>query len=226
MRAIKRSQGTWPSSRRLPITYDILLAICRLLGAGVFSPFTDLMLSCACQLAFFGFLRCGEFTVRSRTPSATILRMCDVSIAPDGSHYTVILRASKTDPFRLGVKLTIFRQTVVNPVATMASYLQLRQQQGAIACSPLFVESDRLALTRTHFLNYLHQLLVRLGFDVSLYSGHSFRIGAATSAAAAGVEDHLIQTLGRWTSNCYSRYIRTSATSLQRAQDLMCVPPR
>ena len=33
------------------------------------------------------------------------------------------------------------------------------------------------------------------------------RIGAATSAYAARLEDHLIQTLGRRSSDCYKTYI-------------------
>ena len=41
------------------------------------------------------------------------------------------------------------------------------------------------------------------------FSSHSFRIGAATSAASAGVPDRLIQVLDWWKSNAYKQYIRT-----------------
>jgi len=40
-------------------------------------------------------------------------------------------------------------------------------------------------------------LLDKVGLSGDSYNGHSFRIGAATSAHEAKLEDHLIQTLGR-----------------------------
>ena len=39
------------------------------------------------------------------------------------------------------------------------------------------------------------------------YTGHSFRRGAASSAAAAGYSDYEIQLLGRWRSDAYRLYI-------------------
>ena len=44
----------------------------------------------------------------------------------------------------------------------------------------------------------------------SLYSSHSYRIGAATTAAAASLSELLIQTLRRWWSNAYKTYIWSS----------------
>ena len=51
-------------------------------------------------------------------------------------------------------------------------------------------------------------LVAFFGFPTDQYSSHSFRIGAATTAAAMGVPDWHIQGLGRWSSECYRRYIR------------------
>ena len=53
--------------------------------------------------------------------------------------------------------------------------------------------------------------LTSVGVDASKYSGHSFRIGAATTA---GLEDTLIQTLGRWKSAAYLLYIRLPPSQL------------
>ena len=46
------------------------------------------------------------------------------------------------------------------------------------------------------------------GIQASQFAGHSFRIGAASTAAARGVEDSLIKTLGRWRSSAYLLYVR------------------
>ena len=46
------------------------------------------------------------------------------------------------------------------------------------------------------------------------FSSHSFRIRAATIAAHNGVPDHLIQSMGCWSSNASLLYIRTPAEVL------------
>ena len=74
-----------------------------------------------------------------------------------------------------------------------------------------------ICVTRPQGVNMLNQLCIASGLNPSLYSGHSLRISATTSAAKRAVSDHLIQVLGRWRSDCYKVYIRTSNETLHSA---------
>ncbi len=55
----------------------------------------------------------------------------------------------------------------------------------------------------------VRKALAAAGYVGAHYAGHSFRIGAATTAATQGLQDSLIKTLGRWESAAYTLYIRT-----------------
>ena len=58
------------------------------------------------------------------------------------------------------------------------------------------------------------------GLPLQCYTSHSFRIGAATSAAMGGYSDSQIQVIGRWTSHTfhsYRRYIRLDDISVLNA---------
>lgn len=223
LRGVKKLQSNL-SKKRMPITASVLSQMCTLLGKGLFTPFIDSMLLCAFKLAFFGFLRCGEFTYNGPSKSAAILAIRDISIHSSGSYFSVFLQSSKCDPFNKGVEIKIFENANFQPVKEMSQYLQLRLRSRAVSTSPLFIkdEFEPVPLSRNIFVNYLKEICRRLGFDESAYSGHSFRIGAASSAAAAGVEDHIIKVLGRWSSDCYTRYIRIDQKIIEMAQNDMC----
>lgn len=96
-RAIRKVQAPRaPTS--LPITGDLLCKIMSILSLGMFTPFTDVMLSSACSLAFYGFLRCSDFTVRQQSFNPSVnLCIGDVSILPN--KITVNLKSFKTDIF-------------------------------------------------------------------------------------------------------------------------------
>ena len=76
---------------------------------------------------------------------------------------------------------------------------------------PFFLSSS---MTKPIFIAELRKILMALGLPDVNYAGYSFRIGAATSAALAGVEDSTIQLLGRWQSAAFLHYTRTPCERL------------
>ena len=123
----------------------------------------------------------------------------------------------KTDPVGAGHFFYIgVTGTNLCPVLALRSYLAHR---GSLA-GPLFVWADRSPLTADQVNHYLRVILSRAGVS-GPFSSHSFRIGAAPSAAATGLHDHLIQTLDRWTSQAYPRYIRTAPDTFLSVASLL-----
>ena len=190
---------------------------------GCFQHSKTLCYSVLSRWHILGSCGCGEFT-RHKADSAFIARLQDIHVDSSQEFYIFNLRSSKCDPFHKGVNIAIYENPIFKPVDTMIKYIKLRLNLRASQMLPLFIEDefDFRPLSRDTFIGLLRNILARLGYDNCKFSGHSFRIGAATSAAAAGVEDHIIQCLGRWSSDCYIRYIKVNSKVLQGAQYDMC----
>lgn len=58
-------------------------------------------------------------------------------------------------------------------------------------------------------MSKVKQALSASGVDQTKYSGHSFWIGAATTAAKQGIQDSTIQMLGWRKSSAYQLYVKT-----------------
>ena len=56
----------------------------------------------------------------------------------------------------------------------------------------------------------IRKTLKSLGLDASVYTTHGIRIARASTLAAAGVSDSVIQKTGRWKSLVFLRYIRVT----------------
>ena len=102
--------------------------------------------------------------------------------------------------------------TRVCPVVETLRYMELRGPTPG----PFFLFKDVSPLTKAVFTARVRRALASLGLEAEAYAGHSFRIGAATAAARAGLEDSVIQSLGRWSSGAFLRYIRTPRDRLAR----------
>ena len=206
-RGIKRAQGT--STRiRLPITIKHLRLFHCLLALSSTSNHDSLMIWAAMTLAFFGFLRLGELTCNSNFSSDIHLTLDDISFLPsfrNSDYLSVRIKVSKTDPFRSGQTIIIGKTNqLICPVEAMKKYIPLR----GTSRGPLFLYVKGSPLTKQALTSETRNLLSLSGFNPGNYAGHSYRIGAATTAASVGIPPWLIKTLGRWSSDCYERYIK------------------
>lgn len=123
----------------------------------------------------------------------------------------VIIKQSKTDPFRQGVSMFLGRtDSSICPVKALLPYLVAQGNQP----DPLFIMKDGRQLTRQLFSTSLDIILEDLHLEKGCYNIHSFRIGAATSARKAGIEDSQIIMLGRWRNSAYQNYITTPPENL------------
>ncbi|XP_011404126.1 PREDICTED: uncharacterized protein LOC105312864 [Amphimedon queenslandica] len=176
-------------------------------------PLNALLWATVC-IAFFGFLRLGEVMVAGPEATPPILIS---GIAIDSHSDPGIIRLSlgrmKTEPFGTGTTVFLGKTGVAGlcPVRAILNYLRVCP---SLNQGPLLIFPDWSPLTRDVFVKHLKDTLAARGIDQRWYSGHSFRIGAATSTAQAGVPDHLIKALGRWKSEAYQIYIRTPLSSL------------
>ena len=89
------------------------------------------------------------------------------------------------------------------PVAAILSFITFRGDSPG----PFFIDSDKRPFTKSQFISEIRSVLNMVGLPQHHYAGHRVRIGVATSAALAGVEDSTIQALGCWHSAAFLQYI-------------------
>lgn len=163
-----------------------------------------------CASAFFAALRVGEITISSKQPPQSLLGQQQIfqmrnNLGRVAAFKFVLVNFKHSDPQR-PVDIYVYRDTPVCPVATLLTFIQLRGS----APGPLFCWPDNSPVSRSFFVTCLNQALDFCGLDKSKYKSHSFRIGAASWAAAKGLSDNQIRRFGRWKSNAFLKYIRTA----------------
>ena len=202
-----------PSKVRLPVTATLLRRVKRELERSAHPE--KQVLWAVCCTAFFGFFRLGELLLARATDFNPRLHLAWGDLAIDNRQNPRMIRfrlkQSKADPFGRGADIVMGKTGCsLCPVAAVLGYTAARGgRQG-----PFFITASGRPLTKQAFVTEFRKVLVRLGLPDHEYAGHSFRIGAATSAAPAGVEDSTIQILGRWQSAAFMRYIRTPQETL------------
>lgn len=212
LRGITCSQGHQSKVRR-PITLQLLNLFYHLLNVQCTDKRDSLMLWAAMTPAFFGFLRIGELTCISTFDPKLHLMNRDITFMPRNSpqYMLVRLKVSKTDPFRQVQTIVIGKtNSPLCPVSAIVAYLNSRPLSSDSA--PLFTYVSGGLLTQEKLIRETRLLISKGGLDSREFAGQSFRIGA--KAASANLPLWLIKVLGRWSSDCFERYIKTPPSVL------------
>ena len=107
------------------------------------------------------------------------------------------------------------QEALTNQCIATKEMLPILVARGALP-GPLFQLQDRTPLTKDYFIQKFRAALTNIGLEASQYAGHSFRFGAATTAAEKDIEDSLIKAMGRWKSQAYLTYIKTAQDTLAK----------
>ena len=211
------AQKTTPKTRiRLPITPSILAKIhTHMLPKS--SDHDTIMIWAAATTCFFGFFRSGEITLPAGTSFDDTKHLSWGDVAVDNPALPQIikvkLKVSKSDQLRKGVDVFIGKTGgIICPVAAVLAYMAARGSTNG----PFFKFRDGKPLTKARFTGLIREALKAVGLPQEQFAGHSFRIGAATTAAKAGIEDSTIRMMGRWNSAAFLAYIRTPREQLAR----------
>ena len=224
LRGIKseEAKGQTHTKQRLPVTPTLLIKMYSSLRSNP-HDFNNIMIWAASLVCFFGFMRSGEITIPSQSAYDPTVHLNFADISVDNPTNPAIIqlsiKQSKTDPFRQGVNIYLgVTGNILCPVTALLNYLSIRGNHSGL----LFHFSDHSPLTKNKFTSTVRDILTKVGIDSTQYSGHSFRIGAASTAAANGVEDSIIQTLGRWKSSAYLTYVRIAPENLAALSCRLC----
>ncbi|CAH3194200.1 unnamed protein product, partial [Porites evermanni] len=191
----------------LPILENIIAASDHTQSALYYRKMTQAMYA----FAFFAALRVGELTYRTHQSQRNLILLNQITFMEtrEGSISAIklTLRNYKHSDTSKPVDIFLYREHPVCPVSLLLAYLNLRGNFPG----PLFCWPDASPISRSFFTSALTAALNFCNLDVSKYKSHSFRIGAASWAAAKGFSDAQIRSFGRWNSNAFLRYIRISS---------------
>ena len=218
LKGVSRSQAAAPKPRRLLITPQVLWLLKDAWERGTVDAYSARLFWAVSLTAFFGCFRIGELT-QTGPSTRPAVEVSDVSFEGTPVRARVHLRYSKN-----GAGADIILGSTGDPlcpVTAIRNYLLVRPAgPGA-----LFVSAGGSPVSRTSFVAAVRAALLVAGMSSNGYTGHSFRIGVATSAPRVGLATHLIKAMGRWTSDAFMVYLRLAPeTSVGIAPQLVHSP--
>jgi hypothetical protein len=214
---VRRRQPKTEADQAEPITLPVLRRLVEMdvdtSPKSANGKMDELNFNTAAMICYAGFMRSGEITYEARGRAnqklfeKTVLLRSDITFCDTDDHIILTLKESKTDYEHKGIQIVIAASN--SSTCPVQALRRLFKEDPQPLNAPLFRFSNQ-AFSYRNLVAALRDHLDAIGIpDSSIYSGHSFRRGAASTAKMNGMLDTDIQRLGRWNSECFQRYINT-----------------
>ena len=225
LKGIRKLKGDKIQKPKTSITLDMLNHVLKLLDP---NRKDDCVLMTSFLMAEYGLLRGSEFCYKKDYPGRALF-LNNLEFLPNWKSCMFIrltIRASKTDVFRKSFRVHYSRTNSKYCVVTLV--FRLLRHYGIVSFQDFQLNRHRLLFTfdngrpltitkATFALKKLCKFL-NLPGDFSLIS---FRKGGATTLRMLNCPDHVIQTLGRWKSDAFKRYVFITPWILARIHRAM-----
>jgi hypothetical protein len=182
----------------------------------------DLSLWCSFLVGFYCLFRKANIVPKDKNfDPECVLTRSDIVIDDHGRNVLIYVNFSKVNQYQKSFHVI---PIPANDDPALDLYRHIKQLFSKVIVpetSPAFMYSKTSFITYRSFTTRLKQLLALSGLDPSLYSGHSFRRGGASYLYSIGGTTLMVQVLGDWASQIFTRYLYLSLDDRHAAQDLI-----
>lgn len=165
---------------------------------------------CAALAAYLGLLRSSEYSIKkaNQLPPLRDLAL-EIGTNEFGEFVEIFIGKSKGDQFGVGARTTVGATggdlCLVKAVKHMRKMFPKLGDDAAA-----FEEAPGQVLKYKTMTGLLRKVASRLQINQSWVGTHSLRAGGASALSRAGAPPWLIQAIGRWKSDAYKSYVRSS----------------
>ena len=182
----------------------------------------DLSLWCSFLVAFYCLFRKANVVPKNdRFDPECILTRSDIVIDEVSRTVLIYVNFSKVNQYQKSYHVIPIPANDDPALDLYRHMKQLFTTVKVLNTSPAFMYSNTRYINYKSFTVRLKQLLAKAGLDPSLYSGHSFRRGGASYLYGIGGSTLMVQVLGDWASQIFTRYLHLSLDDRRAAQDLI-----
>ena len=183
---------------------------------------SDLALWCGFLIAFFTLFRKANVCPKDQNyDPETVLTRGDIVIDYENERVLIFVNFSKTNQFQKTCHVIPIPRNS-DPCLDLFSHLSsLFSRVQADDDAPALSFCPKGFVSHQKFTERLKILLTKSGLDPNLFSGHSFRRGGASYLYSVGGSTLMVQVMGSWSSQIFTRYIYLSVEDRLAAQNLM-----